>query len=79
MQHVILLLIISFTISCKDDEPKGEFCTYISGEQVHCFPTDKDKPEFVRDIAIGDYVVTPDFFAEIKKHHKDLHIELEAK
>lgn len=83
MPVVNFLVIFSFIFlltGCDPDEPKVDFCVVIDAERLHCFPHDKEKPEYNKLISecLGCQVVTAKEFGEMKKHHKELHIELDS-
>lgn len=76
---VILSMALSIS-SCKD-EPDIYMCAMVSDTTAQCIPSDKTKKEFdmpIKDM-LGYICVSPDHFGEIKKHHNDLHKQLDKK
>lgn len=76
---LVIFSVVFFLLGCKDDEPQVDFCVIESQEQLHCFPADSKKEEYKRAIkdCIGCMAVTASEFGEMKKHHSEIHTELE--
>ena len=69
------LLVISSCIS----EPKVDLCTFIGGNDLHCIPVNNpEKKEYRRGLKLGDQVMSPKHLGELKKHHKELHTEIDV-
>lgn len=62
-------------------EPNIPICVYLTKERMHCIWTNpgKDDEEFDRKIEPGDFCLDPDAYAKAKKHHEELHKELEGR
>ena len=76
-----MILLAIFSSGCiSPSEPKVEFCPYIGNEKVHCIPNYPGKEEYERPIKFGDDIcISTDDFAEMKKHHQELHEIIEGK
>lgn len=78
------LAVISLTAlltSCKDKEPDIYMCAIVNGTVAQCVPSNKSKPEYDINVVdmLGFICVSPEGFGAIKKHHENLHKELESR
>ena len=74
-----LVFLAIFISGCRGTEPKGDFCGVYSDTMSECIPTDPKKNHYdlpVKEM-LGYQCLDPEFFGESKKHHKQLHVELD--
>lgn len=60
-------------------EPDIDYCVYLGEKKAHCIPVLGERPEYEREIEVGDIFSSPEHFSEGRKHHEELHERLNGK